>query len=385
MPIYLDNNATTKPLAAGIEAMIPLLAQEYANPSSLHRPGRAARERVERAREQVAGLIGARPKEIVFTSGGTESINLAIRGIFGGGNRRQELIISAVEHSAVRRLADRLEAEGCQVVRIGVDASGLLDLDNLDSKITDSTSLISIMHANNETGVIFDVEAVCEIAQRHSVPVHLDAVQSAGKLPLDVRSLPVNLMSISGHKMHGPKGVGALFIRRRTRLRPLMVGGGQERGLRPGTENVPAIVGFGVAADQASRLADAQGASIRKLRDEFERIVTSLIPIAHVIGEPASRLPNTSNIGFAGLQSEIIVQLLSERGVYASAGAACGSGSLEPSHVLQAMAIEPAIAHGAVRFSLSRFTTDKEIHDTVEILNAVITRLRAMAPTARRF
>ena len=377
MHIYLDNNATTKPLDGVVEAMLPFLGSEYANPSSVHRFGQRVRHRLECAREQVARLINAEPREIVFTSGGTESINLAIRGVLAAEPARRHVITSAVEHSVVHRLTTQLAREGYRVDRIGVDHQGRLDYDELEDRVTQDTSLISIMHANNETGVLFDVLRICEIAARHGVRVHVDAVQSVGKVPVDVKELPVHLLSLSAHKMHGPKGAGALFVRRRTRLVPVMIGGRQERDLRPGTENVPAIVGFGVAAEEAARLPAERIEAIQQLRNDFESRVLEAIPIAHVIGVEADRLCNTSNIGFERLQAEALLILLSERGVYASAGAACSSGSLEPSHVLQAMVIDPQIAHGAIRFSLSRFTTVAEIDRTIEVLREVVDRLSA--------
>lgn len=377
MYVYLDNNATTKPLDGVVEAMLPFLGSEYANPSSVHRFGQRVRHGVECAREQVARLINAEPREIVFTSGGTESDNLAIRGVLAAEPDRRHVIASAVEHSAVHRLATQLVREGYRVDRIGVDHQSRLDYDELEDRVTQDTALISIMQANNETGVLFDVPRICEIAERHGVRVHVDAVQSVGKVPVDVKELPVHLLSLSAHKMHGPKGAGALFIRRRTRLVPVTIGGRQERDLRPGTENVPAIVGFGVAAEEAARLPAERTEAIRQLRDDFEARVRAAIPIARVIGAAADRVCNTANIGFERLQAEALLILLSEHGVCASAGAACSSGSLEPSHVLQAMGIDPKIAHGAIRFSLSRFTTAAEIDRAVEVLAEVIPRVLA--------
>ncbi len=357
--------------------MLPFVRTEYANPSSVHRFGQQVRHRVEEARTQVAGLINADPKEIIFTSGGTESINLAIRGTLAAEPGKRHVVTSAVEHSAVHRLATQLAREGCQVDQIGVDRDGRLDIAELEDKVDADTALISVMHANNETGVLFDVRRVCEIAGRHGVRVHLDAVQSVGRVPVDVAELPVHLLSLSAHKMHGPKGAGALYVRKRTRLVPLTVGGRQERDLRPGTENVPAIIGFGVAAEEAAIMSPEIIESIRRLRDRFEARLREAIPIACVIGADANRVGNTSNIGFERLESEAILLLLSERGIYASAGSACSSGSLEPSHVLKAMGIDPAIAHGAIRFSLSRFTTPAEIDETVDALAEVIERLSA--------
>jgi len=346
----------------------------------VHRFGQEVRHKVEQARAKVADLISAEPKEIVFTSGGTESINLAIRGTLASDPSKRHVVTSAVEHSAVHRLAAQLEKEGYEVDLVGVDREGRLDLAGLEEKITERTALVSVMHANNETGVLFDVEQVCEIAAERGVRVHIDAVQSAGKVPIDVRRLSAGLLSLSAHKMHGPKGAGALFVRRRTRLTPLTIGGRQERDLRPGTENVPAIIGFGVAAEEAAALLRQGLDSIQALRDDFEARVLRAIPIAHVIGAGAPRICNTSNIGFERLQSEAILILLSERGICASAGAACSSGSLEPSHVLGAMGVESRIAHGAIRFSLSRFTTASEVDRSVGVLAEVIERLSAAAP-----
>lgn len=378
--IYLDNNATTQPLDSVIEAMLSCLRTDYANPSSVHRFGQQVRHRVEQAREQVAALINAEPKEIIFTSCGTESINLAVRGTLAADPSKRHLVTSAVEHSAMHRLAAQLSHEGYTVDQIRVDQEGGLDLTELEARVNEGTALVSVMHANNETGVLFDVERICEIAAGRGVRVHVDAVQSAGKVPIDVKHLSVDLLSLSAHKMHGPKGVGALYVRRRTRLTPLTIGGRQERDIRPGTENVPAIVGFGVAAQEAASLLGDRIDSIRALRDRFETRVMDVVPIAHVIGAGAERVCNTSNIGFEKLQSEAILILLSERGICASAGAACSSGSLEPSHVLGAMGIDTVIAHGAIRFSFSRFTTESDIDRSVEVLAEVIERLSSAVP-----
>jgi cysteine desulfurase len=377
--VYLDNNATTRPLDSVVEAMLPYVGPEYANPSSVHRFGQTVRHQVEGARDQVAALINADPKEIVFTSGGTESINLAVRGALAAHPAKRHLITTAVEHSAVHRLAAQLAREGYRVDEIAVDRDGRLDLAALEAAITDETALISVIHANNETGVISPAEQACEIAERKGVRVHLDAVQSAGKVPLDVKALPANLLSLSAHKLHGPKGAGALYARKRTRLTPLMSGGRQERDLRPGTENVPAIIGFGVAAQDAADFSSGQNDMIRELRDRLEARVQAAIPTAHVIGSGAERICNTSYVCFERLQSEALLMLLSERGICASAGAACSSGSLEPSHVLRAMGIDPDIAHGAIRLSLSRFTTDAEVEQTVEALVEVVGRLSVTA------
>lgn len=373
--LYFDNNATTRPLEAVVEAMLPFLRDQYANPSSLHAFGQGVRHRIECAREQVAALIGSDAREIVFTSGGTEAIHLAVRGTLNATPDRPKLVISDVEHSAVRKLADRFRHEGRRVEAVPVDGSGRLDLDALTSVLTADTGLLSVMWANNETGVLFDIDRVAAIAHDHGVPLHIDAVQAAGKIPIDVTRVPVSLLSVSGHKFHGPKGVGALYVRKRSRLEPLLTGGGQERSLRAGTENVPGIIGLGVAAEAAVREGPAEVDRIRGLRDALERGICEAVPSARVNGAEAPRIANTTNIGFAGLQAEGILLLLSERGVCASAGAACSSGSLEPSHVLQAMGVDARYAHGSVRFSLSRFNTTDEVREVIGLMPEIVSRL----------
>ena len=377
-PIYFDNNATTRPLDEVVEAMLPFLRDRYANPSSVHQFGQAVRHKVECAREQVAGLIGASPKEIVFTAGGTESINLAIRGTLAATPAGTRLVTSAVEHSAVRRLGEQLAREGVVVDVVGVDGEGRLNLDELADKLTDDTALLSVMYANNETGVMFDVEPIAALATERGVPVHLDAVQAVGKVPIDLSKLPVQLLSLSGHKFHGPKGAGALFVRRRTRIRPLIIGGRQERDLRGGTENVPAIIGLGAAAQAATQTLGETADYVGRLRDRLERGTCDSVPTAGVNGRGAPRIYNTTNVGFRDIEAEAILLLLSESGVCASAGSACSSGSLEPSHVLQAMKVDPRLAHGAVRFSLSRFNTEAEVDRVVEMLPALLDRLTVL-------
>jgi cysteine desulfurase len=383
--VYLDNNATTQPLPEVVEAMTGVLRDEYANPSSVHRFGQAVRHRVETARAQVAALIGATPAEIVFTSSGTESINLAIRGALAMRADRRHFVTTQVEHSAVLSLADSLEREGYAVDRVGVDGRGLVDADEWRARITEATGLVSLQHANNETGVMQDVPLLASIAAQRGAVVHVDAVQSVGKTAVRVADWPVQLVSLSGHKFHGPKGAGALYVRRRTRLHPLIVGGRQERSLRAGTENVAGIVGLGVAAEAAGHELDrmtGQPEADRdrtRLRDEFEASVLRTVPFAHVHGADAPRIWNTSNIGFEGLAAEAILMLLSDAGVSASSGAACSSGSLEPSHVLKAMGVDERTAHGAMRFSLSRFTTGEELQAVVALLPDLLGRLKALA------
>lgn len=377
--IYLDNNATTRPAPEVVQAMLPYLTTWYGNPSSVHRFGQRARQAVEAARAQVASLIGARESEITFTSGGTESINTAIRGLLAARWPRRKIVTSAVEHSATRAVCEQLARESAEIVEIPVDRAGRLDMERLKSAVDDNTALVSIMWANNETGVIMPVSEIAGVCRDRGVPFHCDAVQAAGKIPVDVRRVEVDVLSIAAHKFHGPKGIGALYIRRGTRFAPLVLGGPQENQRRGGTENVPGIVGMGAAAELAAG-ALGEMKRVAALRDQLEEGILQSIPDAHVNGAGAERLPNTTNIGFAALEADAILLLLSERGVCASAGSACSSGSLEPSHVLRAMGIDERIAHGAVRFSLSRYTTGDDVNAALEILRGVIPRLRALLP-----
>jgi len=377
--IYLDNNATTRPAPEVVQAMLPYLTTWYGNPSSVHRFGQRARQAVEAARAQVASLIGARESEITFTSGGTESINTAIRGLLAARWPRRKIVTSAVEHSATRAICEQLARESAEIIEIPVDRAGRLDMERLKSAVDDNTALVSIMWANNETGVIMPVSEIADVCRDRGVPFHCDAVQAAGKIPVDVRRVEVDVLSIAAHKFHGPKGIGALYIRRGTRFAPLVLGGPQENQRRGGTENVPGIVGMGAAAELAAG-ALGEMKRVAALRDRLEEGILQSIPDAHVNGAGAERLPNTTNIGFAALEADAILLLLSERGVCASAGSACSSGSLEPSHVLRAMGIDERIAHGAVRFSLSRYTTGDDVNAALEILRGVIPRLRALLP-----
>lgn len=374
--LYFDNNATTQPLPEVVEAMLPFLQSAFANPSSVHQFGQSVRHRVECAREQVASLVGASAKEIVFTSGGTESLNTAIHGALQLHPERRHIVTTAVEHPAVLRIMEQLETQGYKIDYVGVDQDGILDASEWAGKLSGDTALASLLHANNETGVLFDIASLAALAAERAVPVHVDACQSAGKLPIDVSDWPVQFISMAAHKFHGPKGVGALFVRRRTRLAPLILGGGQERNLRGGTENVAGIVGMGVAAELARR--DDVRLTVGALRDSLEEQICATVSIAHVNARSAQRIYNTANISFEGLGSEAILLLLSEAGVSASSGSACSSGSLEPSHVLRAMAIPEAIAHGAVRFSLSRFNTREEINRLTELLPGLLSKLTVL-------
>ncbi|NOT02138.1 MAG: aminotransferase class V-fold PLP-dependent enzyme [Phycisphaerales bacterium] len=381
--IYFDNNATTRPLDAVIEAMVPILRDGYANPSSIHQFGQQTRHRVEVAREQTAALIGASAREIVFTSGGTESINLAIRGVLSASREKRHVITSAVEHSAVRNLCGRLTDEGFAVDVLGVDGSGRLVPNELADRLRPDTALVSVMHANNETGVLFPIARVAAICAERGVPLHVDAVQSVGKLPIDVQACPMTLMSLSGHKFHGPKGTGALYVRRRTRIDAQIVGGSQERELRGGTEHVAGIVGMGVAAEAAERDMAAHAVAVGALRDRLEQRLVTTIGTSVVMGGGAERIYNTTNVAFAGLEAEAILILLSGAGICASSGSACSSGSLEPSHVIAAMGVDPRIGHGAIRFSLSHFNSADEVDEVCRLMPQIVARLESIGSASR--
>lgn len=378
--VYLDNNSTTRLSDDAREAMEPFRREHYGNASSLHRMGQEARHAVERAREQVAALMGARPRQIVFTSGGTESDNLGILGTLAAYPKKRRIVTTAVEHVAVHALCERLGKQGCQVSFINVDRAGHLDLDALADALDEETAVVSVMYANNETGVIFPIREVAEIARSRGVPLHVDAVQALGKLDLDAAEMGADLVSVSAHKLHGPKGVGSLYVGRGARLRSQLVGGHQERDLRPGTEDVAGIVGFGAAAESAGkRLRDGEMSSVAGLRDRLEAGILERVDIAQVVGDRRNRTVNTTNVAFERLAAEAILIALSEEGVYASSGAACSSGSLEPSHVLKAMGIEDHVAHGSIRFSLSHETTEAEIDQALEIVQRVVKRLASIS------
>jgi cysteine desulfurase len=377
--VYLDNNATTRPAPEVVAAMLPFYEQWYGNASSVHRFGQRARQAIDEARGQVARLVGCAETELLFTGGGTEAVNTAVRGILAARSPRKRVVVSTVEHSATRELCAQLAKEGAEVVEIAVDSRGTLDYDALTSAVNDEAALVSIMWANNETGVLFEPQRIAEICRAKRVPFHCDGTQGVGKIAVDVAALGVDAMSFAAHKFHGPKGVGALFARRGLRYRPLLIGGPQERGRRGGTENVPGVVGMGKAAELAGESL-AQMPRVAVMRDRLESSIFQSIPDTFVNGRTDLRLPNTTNIGFTRLEAEAILILLSEQGICASAGAACSSGSLEPSHVLRAMHIDPRVAHGAIRFSLSRYTTDAEIDRALDVLPRVIDKLRAVLP-----
>jgi cysteine desulfurase len=377
--VYLDNNASTRVDPRVLAAAMPLLTERYGNSSSLHDFGASVGADIEHARSQVAAAIGARETEIVFTSGGTESDNAALRGVLAARPQRRRLVISAVEHHAILEPAEALEREGVEVLRVPVDADGGLDLAALEAAVNDETALVSIMLANNETGVVFPLPRVAEIVQRRKALLHSDAVNALGKMRVDVGTLDVDLLSISGHKLHGLKGCGALYLRRGTAFVAQIVGGPQERQLRAGTHNAAGIVALGTACELFAWRGDEPPdiGRVRELRDRLEREIAARIPNAHVIAATQPRLPNTSCICFAGAPAEAALILLSQMGICASSGAACSSGSLEPSHVLRAMNVDPAVAQGQIRFSLSRLTTHAEIDRVLAVLPGVVEKVRA--------
>jgi cysteine desulfurase len=363
--------------------MLPYLTDLYGNPSSVHRLGQRSRQAIDEARAKIAALVGCSDSELLFTGGGTEAINAGIRSLLITRSPRRVIVTTTVEHSATRELCQQLSRDGFTMVEVPVDIDGQVDRDRFVDAVSDpNVALATMMYANNETGVIFPVDWASETCKTYNVPFHCDATQAVGKLPVNFREDDFDLGSFASHKFHGPKGVGALFVRKGLRFRPLLIGGPQERNRRGGTENVPGIVGMGRAAELA-RETLPQMLRVGSMRDRLQREILARVDDSHVIGathDTKARLPNTTNIGFARLEAEAILLLLSEKGVCASAGAACSSGSLEPSHVIRAMGIPEQISHGAIRFSLSRYTTDAEVDRCLEILPPVIQRLRAVLP-----
>ena len=383
--VYLDNNATTRAAPEVVEAMLPYFSDLYGNPSSMHTFGGQVGRRVEEAREKVAGLLGAQPDEIVFTSCGTESDNAAIMGTLDRYPEKRHFVTTRVEHPAVWNQCPYLRSKGYRVTELSVDRKGRLDLEELRSVLTDDTAMVSVMYANNETGVIFPIEAIGEIVKARGIPFHTDAVQAVGKIPLDMSRQPVDMLSLSGHKLHAPKGIGVLYLRRGTKFSPLMKGGHQEKGRRGGTENVPYIVGLGKAAELALAHMEEENTRVRTLRDRMEKAIVEGIPNTFVNGDVENRLPNTSSVCFEYVEGESILMMLDEVGVCASSGSACTSGSLEPSHVLRAMGIPFTAAHGSIRLSLSVYTRDQEIDHLVKHLPPIIEKLRDISPFWKDF
>lgn len=378
--IYFDNNATTRVLPEVFESMRPFFTELYGNPSSVHRFGGQVREKIDEARAQVAALIGAAdPVEIIFTSCGTEGNNAAIRSMLEANPDKRHIVTTQVEHPAVLGLCQHLEKKGYRVTWLAVDRDGMLDLEELRQSFTDETALVSIMYANNETGVIFPIEAIGKMTRERSIALHVDAVQAAGKIPLKVKDLPVDLMTISGHKFHGPKGVGALYVRRRLPFPAFIVGGHQERNRRAGTENVAGIIGMGKAAEIAGQNCAANADYVRRLRDQLERGLLESCPDSRINGHREKRLPNTLNISFKYLEGDSVLVLLDQHGICASTGSACTAGSSEPSHVLRAMGVPAEWLQGAIRFSLSELNTVEEVGFVNEKVPLVVQRLQALS------
>jgi len=380
--VYFDNNATTPCAQEVVAEMLPYFTQQFGNPSSIHSIGSGVGPSIQKARAQVQALLGAaHDTEIVFTSGGTESDTTAIYSAIRSLPDRREIITSAVEHHAVLTVCEYLEKhEGYKVHVIPVDGKGRLDMDAYEKALSDKVALVSIMWANNETGTIFPIETLAQMAKPHGILFHTDAVQAVGKIPLRLSNSAVDMLSLSSHKLHGPKGIGALYLKRGIKFRPLFRGGHQERGRRAGTENTTGIVGLGKAAEMALASMADENTRVRALRDRLEREIVSLIPNSIICGDPESRLPNTSTIAFEFVEGEAILMLLSRAGIAASSGSACTSGSLEPSHVMRAMGIPFTAAHGATRFSLSRENTDADVDRVIEVMPGIIEKLRAMSP-----
>ena len=379
--VYLDNNATTRIDPKALEVMLPYLDTYYGNPSSIHRLGAVVGHAMETAREQVQQLIGAEhASEVIFTSCATEATSTAILSAVEAYPDKKEIITTQVEHPATLQLCQTLERKGYTIHWIGVDKKGRLDMTALKAALSRNVAIISIMWANNETGTIFPVEQVAQLAKRYGVVVHVDAVQMVGKCPVNVQSCPIDMLSISGHKFHAPKGVGALYVKRGTKFRPLLRGGHQERGRRAGTENAASVIAMGKAAELAYIALETDTLRIQMMRDRLEQGLLARIPSCFVTGFPKRRVPNTTNIAVEYIEGEALLLMMNQVGIAASSGSACTSGSLEPSHVMKAMQIPFTAAHGTLRFSLSRFTTDEDIDHVLEQLPPIVERLREMSP-----
>jgi len=378
--IYFDNNATTRVADEVFEAMQPYFCELYGNPSSMHTFGGQVGVKVRTAREQVAQLLGCHPSEVIFTSCGTESDSTAILGTLAAVPNRRKVITTRVEHPAVLTVCRDLENRGYEVIELGVDKHGRLDLDELESQLDDDTAIVTIMSANNETGTVFPVERIAEMVTDRGITFHTDAVQIVGKVPLNLAESRINLLSLSGHKLHAPKGVGVLYVRKGTRIAPFLLGGHQEGGRRAGTENVPGIVGLGQACELAAQNMDDENTRVKALRDKLEKAILANCPDSRINGDPDSRLPNTTNISFEYIEGEAILLMLDQFGICASSGSACTSGSLEPSHVLRAMGVPFTAAHGSIRYSLSRYNTEQEVDFTIEKMPQIIERLRQLSP-----
>lgn len=380
--IYLDNNATTRVADEVKEAMLPYFSDLYGNPSSMHTFGGQIHRKIEVAREQVAALLNAEPEEIVFTSCGTESDNTALMSALESVPQKKHILTTRVEHPAVLNFCKTVYRKGYRITFLPVDKGGGLNLEELKASITDDTAIVSIMYANNESGVVFPMEEITGIVKSRGVLFHTDAVQAVGKMPIDVKKLPVDMLSISGHKLHAPKGIGVLYVKRGVRFSPYLIGGHQEGGRRAGTENVASIAGLGVACELAKKHLGDEYSKVKGMRDRLEQGLLKC-PGARINGDAANRLPNTLNISFEYVEGEAILLRLNEYNICASSGSACSSGSLEPSHVLRAMGVPFTAIHGSIRFSLSVYNTDEDIDTVLKIMPDVIKELRELSPYGR--
>jgi len=383
--IYFDNNATTQVAREVLEEMLPYFHDLYGNPSSMHSFGGQVQDKIQEARDKVALLLGAHPDEIVFTSCGTESDNAAVRGALEMVPEKRHFVTTRVEHPAIWNLCPYLRKKGYRVTELSVDRKGRLDMDEVRASVTEDTAIVSVMMANNETGVLFPVEEIARIARSRGITFHTDAVQAPGKIPLDMSRSAIDLLSLSGHKLHAPKGIGVLYVRKGTRWSPFLIGGHQEQGRRGGTENVPSIIGLGKAAELALKHLGEETTKIRSLRDRLEKGLLDRVPSTLINGDPDHRLPNTCSLSFEYVEGESILMMLNDHGICASSGSACTSGSLEPSHVLRAMGVPFTAAHGSIRFSLSISNTQEEVDYVIEHLPPIIERLRGISPFWKDF
>ncbi len=379
-PVYVDNNATTKVAPEVFAAMEPFFCEMYGNPSSMHSIGGSVGPKIREARAQVANLIGAQPDEIIFTSCGTESDSTAVHAALTADPAKRHIVTSRVEHPAIGSLAGSLSKQGYRITEIPVDGDGYLDMGLLEESLAPDTALVSIMWANNETGVIFPVEKIAAMCRQRDITFHTDAVQAVGKLPINLAFNQIDMLSLSGHKLHAPKGIGALYVRKGTKFSPFLIGGHQEKGRRAGTENVPGIIALGKACELAGYNLEKENSIVKALRDRLESELINLIPEAKVNGTTKFRTPNTSNISFANIEGESILLMLNEFGICASSGSACTSGSLEPSHVMRAMGVPFTMAHGSIRFSLSIYNTEADIDRIIKELPPIVKRLRELSP-----
>lgn len=379
--IYLDNNATTMVDPSIVQEMLPYFTEQFGNPSSMHNFGNKVGLAVKKARKQVQTLLGAEfDSEIIFTSCGTESDSTAILSALKAQPERKEIITTMVEHPAILSLCEHLEKEGYKVHKLTVDEKGRLDLEEYEELLDDKVAIVSVMWANNETGTIFPVEKMAEMANAKGVMFHTDAVQAVGKIPIDLKNSKIDMLSLSGHKLHAPKGIGVLYLRRGVRFRPLLRGGHQERGRRAGTENAASIVALGKAAELALEHMPSENSTVKAMRDRLEQGILATVPNCFVTGDVDNRLPNTANIAFEYIEGEAILMMLNKMGIAASSGSACTSGSLEPSHVMRAMGIPYTAAHGTIRFSFSRYNSMEEVEKVIEAVPPIVAQLRKLSP-----